>query len=365
MEELFGEEKKIFVYNLDENKVLFEKNETEKTEVASLTKIMTAWIAVEKVPLDQKIIITPEMLEGLEEFAVVGLVSGQEITAEELLFATLLPSAGDAAQALAVAASGSIEKFVEEMNKHATELELSNTSFSNVVGFDEENFSSAEDIAKILESALENPEFKKAFETFEFYSPSLDKTLKKTFQGGEIIRGGKTGFTYAAGRCLASTAEINGANLLVVDLNEDWQSNDHVENTLKIYDFYQKNYSLIPILGSGDEIVNIPVEDSETKNLKISADETVTKFLKNETEFFSKFEGVEKIDNKFSVGDFLGTFTVETDTETLYQKDFFLEEEIEFYPYALWNSLVGAAIFLFAVFGVFLFKKKRRKFSCS
>lgn len=271
-----------------------------------------------------------------------------------------MPSAGDAAQAIAITASGSIEKLVEEMNARAQEIGLSETSFSNAVGFDDDNFSSAEDIAKLLETALKNPDFKAIFERFEFYSASLNKTLKKTFENNDVITGGKTGFTYLAGRCLASTAKINGANLLVVDLNEDWQTDDYIKNSLKIYNFYQENYGLVNILTEGDEIIDIKVEDSETKNLKIFTDETVTKFLKNNTETYSSFDGVEKIDDEFSVGDFLGTYTIRSEAETLYQKELFLTEEIEFYPYWLWNAAVGGLV-VFVAMIICRFKLKKHK----
>lgn len=76
MEDLFSVEKKFFVYNLDENKILFKQNEDQKTEIASLTKIMTALLGIEKVPLDTEVIVTAGMLEGLDGFAAVGLSVG-------------------------------------------------------------------------------------------------------------------------------------------------------------------------------------------------------------------------------------------------------------------------------------------------
>lgn len=359
MDSFFDETKKILVYDLDDGRILFHQNEQVKTKVASLTKIMTTWLALENNSKDKKVKIEKTMLAGLEDFVTAGLFEGQEVSIEELCYISMLPSAGDAAQALAIATSGSIEKFVEKMNKKVDELDLFATHFSNVVGFDEDNDSSAEDIQKILTTALKNPEFKNVFESFEYYSPSLDKVFKKTFENHDVISGGKTGFTYEAGRSLASTATIDGANLLVVDLNENWNSNDHIENTLKIYDYYSKNYETKNVLNEGEEISTIQVKDSATKELKIFSNETVKRFLKNDEEVFYSFDGVSEINKNFSIGDYLGMYKIETRNEVLYEKNFYLEEQIDFYPYWLWNGLVGSFVAVLAIAYAIVHRKKK------
>lgn len=360
MDSFLSDDKKILVFCLDDGRVLFHQNEKEETKVASLTKIMTVWLALEEKNLGEKIIVNDEMLKGLDDFVVAGLKAGQEISIEELAYLSMLPSAGDAAQALAIATAGSIEKFVEKMNARAKELELGHTHFSNVVGFDEENYSSAEDIGKILERALKNPEFKKIFESFDFYAPSLDKVYKKTFEKSGAILGGKTGFTYEAGRNLASTALVNDANLMVVDLNEAWSTNNHIENTLKIYDYLGENYTMRKILDDGDQIAKITVKDSAQKELEIFATETILRFLRNDEELVYEYNGVNEIDKNFGLGDFLGTYKISTEESgVLYETNLWLEEEIEFYPYWLWNTLVGATLTFLVGFLVVKWRKHK------
>lgn len=284
-------------------------------EVASLTKIMTAVVVLEQRSLDEEVTITEEMLTGLEEFAVIGLEAGQVATVGDLLYATMLPSAGDAAQALAVSTSGSIEKFVEVMNRRAADFGMKNTHFSNPVGFDWweagdrvaeggefsenrerdgeiRNYSTARDVALMLRKALQDERFREIFESFEKELPSIGKTARKTFGGIETIRGGKTGFTNAAGRCLASTAEIDGTEYILVTLGAEGAG--HLEDAKKIYAKVESEYEQVRLAKAGDLLVRMPVEGSPVKMLEFRGAHDVTmrlpKGLRTEDLAYS-FEG--------------------------------------------------------------------------
>ena len=135
--------KAIILKDIDHHKTILKQNSNQKLPVASLTKIMTALITLEKRELTEKVTITSEMVSNLGDYVSIGLRVGQQVTIEDLLYATLLPSAGDAAQALAISTSGSIAGFAKIMNQKATELGLKNTHFSNPVGMNENNYSSA------------------------------------------------------------------------------------------------------------------------------------------------------------------------------------------------------------------------------
>lgn len=353
---------KLILFNMNEGKVLFEQNSASSTEVASLTKIMTAILALENCSLSDEVTITEEMVSGLDEFVVAGLVPGQVLSVEELLHLTLLPSDGDAAQALAIHTAGSIEDFAKLMNAKAALLNLTDTHFSNPVGKDTDNYSSAADIADLLIYALKNDRFREIFETFEYYSPTLGKTIYKTTSDFGVLSGAKTGFTYAAGRCLASTATLNDVSYLLVNLNANPNSNNHVRDALTVYDYFSSNYSYQEILGSGDLVVSLPVEDSEQKSLDVLAAETATAYLKNDfdlRELTYNFDGVEKIDNGFKMGDLLGKYTILNGDDLLYETELFLETEIEFYPYWLWNTAAVGG-FLVLIIGVVIFAKKKR-----
>ena len=341
---------KVYVYNVSDGRELYAKEAEMETEIASITKVMTALTFLDNTRnYDEKVKITPEMLEGLEEFVVVGLTPGQEVTIDDLLYAAMLPSAGDAAQALAVMDAGSIDKFVAKMNKKVHEMGLKHTHFSNVVGFDEENYSSAEDVARILQVASENEKLAELMESFDQYLPSLDVSVKKTFPKSEPISGGKTGFTYAAGRNLATYGEVNGAKLVVVDLNEPYTTNLHIENTGAIYQYYLENYSYQKILGTGDLVRTLAVKDSPTKEINLYAKEDVEKFLENGYDLKRldyEYTGVTEITNKAKarMGDKLGDYMIKLGEEVLYSTELYLEEEIYFYPYWLFATLTGLVV---------------------
>ena len=121
MQNLGIDSSKLILYNLSDDLLLFEQDADTETAIASLTKIMTAILTIENKDLNERVTITSEMVSGLEGYAVQGLMVRQVLSIEELLYATLLPSAADAAQALAIATSGSLENFAKLMNQKVAE----------------------------------------------------------------------------------------------------------------------------------------------------------------------------------------------------------------------------------------------------
>lgn len=355
------------LFNLRDDKVLSEKDADLEVPVASLTKIMTTILAIEENDsLSELIEITSEMTNVVDEYVVANLPIGTEVPLEELLYITMLPSAADAAQALAIKTSGSIEAFVNLMNQKATELGMNQTHFSNPVGIDGDNYSTANDIAILLKYALKNPKFKEVFESFSYYSPTLDLTYKKTIPGNDVISGAKTGFTNSAGRCLASTATLNDVPYLLINLGADWQASStlHVEDALNVYNYYSTNYSYQTILNEGDVMFNVVVSDSDTKSLDFLAKQDVEAYLENDFDMAMLdrvYEGVSNITNDNKVGDYLGEYKIMNDDEILYETAIYLEAEIEFYPYWLWNTGVVCGGILLVLFAILIWRKKIRQ----
>ena len=213
--------------------VIFGQNENAPLPMASTTKIMTALVALEALPLDTPVKITAASV-GVEGSSIY-LVEEEVLTLEQLLYALLLESANDAASAIAVAVSGSVEEFARRMNRKADELGLTDTHFVNPHGLDhEDHYTTAYELAVITRAALEN-------ETFRTICATERKTIP--LHGTEGVRlllnhnkllgsyegciGVKTGFTKKTGRCLVSAAERDGVTLIAVTLNapDDWR--DH------------------------------------------------------------------------------------------------------------------------------------------
>ena len=220
------------VYDLTSRRLLFTKNANKKARPASLTKVMTAIVALENIDnLETEIPVPRKVVNDLEktDLARLGLVPGEELTGRELLYGLLLPSAADCANTLAVAAGGSIKGFVRKMNEKAKELKMNNTSFGNPVGDDDDKtYTTAKDYLKLLRYALKNRTFKKIFCTKKYTLASSNKrnypidmhnlTFTKFTGDASFIKGGKTGTTDGAQLCLATLGELNANQYLTVTM---------------------------------------------------------------------------------------------------------------------------------------------------
>ena len=234
--------------------VLFEKNSSERLPMASTTKIMTALIILEKMQLDEVVSVPKEAT--LVEGSSIYLRENEEITVETLLYGLLLESGNDAAHTLAVACSGSIEAFADEMNKKATGLGLQNTCFKNPHGLTAEgHYTTAYELARITAEAMKNPVFCKIVSTQKMLAPSIDGELTRLFLNhNKLLKyydgavGVKTGYTEAAGRCLVSAAEKTGFRFIAVTLNDrdDWDDHCNMLN------FAFENFKTIEIAAQNE-----------------------------------------------------------------------------------------------------------------
>ncbi|MCM1159530.1 MAG: hypothetical protein NC300_12665 [Bacteroidales bacterium] len=222
----------IFV-DRDSGEVLAEKNAQDRIYPASLTKIMTAVLAVEYTEkLDKTVVLPKDFFEELyvEGASVAGFEPGERVRLRDLLYGILLPSGAECCIAFAERIAGSEEEFVGMMNRKAEELGMLNTHFCNSTGLQEaEHYSTVEDIAVLLRYALNNEDFRAAFtsryyatasseehpEGMTFYSTMFKHMDNAEIIGGQIL-GGKTGYTAEAGLCLASLAEMGGKEYILV-----------------------------------------------------------------------------------------------------------------------------------------------------
>lgn len=200
--------------------VLWEKNAHARMPMASTTKIMTALVAIESLPLTTAIQI-PAAAVGVEGSSVY-LREGEKQTLEALLYAMMLESANDAATAIAIAVAGSVEAFAELMNRRAADMGLGDTHFVNPHGLDApEHFTSAYDLALIASEALKNPELRKIAGTYRSSMPLGDESgARLLINHNRLLRsypgaiGGKTGFTKKAADALFRQPSVTGCDLL-------------------------------------------------------------------------------------------------------------------------------------------------------
>ena len=323
--------------DITHNEIVMSKDADKVVKVASLSKIMTAIVILEHRKLDEVVTITRPMISGLYDYVVAGLQVGQKVNVEDLLYALMLLSAGDAAQALAISTSGSIAGFAELMNNRAAELGLKNTHFSNPTGMDYDNYSTASDVAVILQEALKNPTFVKVFEAREWQMTSINKTVKKSFKEREHIKGGKTGYTGLAGRCLASTATIDDVDYLLVNLGADAKTSNHIDDAEKLYAFIDQKYEPQTIIKKGVLAQTLQVKDSFQKTVDLyTEDEISGLFLAdidhNNIEYV--YEGMTIITRDVAVGTKVGQYVAKYNGEELGRVDLYLRDNIIFLDYA-------------------------------
>lgn len=218
---------------LKDHSILMQKNSDEKIYPASLTKMMTALVAIENLPdTKEKIRLTNATFNGLYEAhaSMAGFQPGEEVQPIDLLYGVMLPSGAECCIGLADQIAGSEQNFVDLMNQKAVELGMENTHFENTTGLHDENhYTTVKDLAILLSYALQNDMFREIFtaskhstlptnkhlEGITFYSTTFEKLNDNNIDGGKIL-GGKTGYTEEAGLCLASLAEVDNQEYIMI-----------------------------------------------------------------------------------------------------------------------------------------------------
>ena len=214
----------------DSGEVIYQKDAKARLPVASVVKIMTALVALERGQLSDVYTVSEKASKVGENS--MSLTAGEKLTLEELLYGLMLVSGNDAAVTIAEGVAQSEEKFVELMNEQAKRLGIGDTKFVNASGLDDDNkpqYSTAYDMAVITRFLWENyPVIRMITSTYHKYIEANsthkafdlynDTNLLTTYPG---VRGIKPGFTWEAGLCLVTYAENNGKRLLAVILGSD------------------------------------------------------------------------------------------------------------------------------------------------
>lgn len=238
--------------NARNGNVIGDINGEEQMYPASMTKIMTAILAIENLDdLNQEITITYDMVADLyaQDAMQAGFQPNETVKAIDLLYGVMLPSGAECCVALADTVAGSVSDFVTLMNEKAQKLGMTGTNFSDITGLHRENhYSTAKDIALLLRYAIQNDTFREIIESpyhstsgtnihpdgITFYS-TMFKNLSDTSVIDGEIKGGKTGYTSQAGHCLASFAEIDGVEYILVTAGAPGTGNPHIDDAVKLY----------------------------------------------------------------------------------------------------------------------------------
>ena len=323
----------------DTGQVLSAKKQDEQISIASLTKMMTVLLAIENSSsLNQTVTITDEMIDGLyeEQASVAGYVTGDTATILDLCYAAAIPSAADAANSLAIQIGGSFEKFYQMMNDKAAQLGMDHTVFKSAHGLDREGqYSTVEDVSKLLRYALQNPTFKEVFSTKEHttqattYYPfgiPLASTIwayADTY-GYNLtnLSGGKTGYTLQAGRCIAYWATVNDMNIIAVTAG----ASTNVEQYSNLSDAQTALTSLASwhkktILKKNDVVSTIEYKSfMHTANIDVKMDKDITLDLPANVECTYEVDLPKKFSAELYDQNIQATITFTSDNKTIYTK---------------------------------------------
>ncbi len=242
--------------DVQDGQILAEKNAEERIYPASMTKIMTAVLALERIEnLDEHVTLSNEDFSNLYEqnASMAGFLPGEEVTYRDLLYGMLLPSGAECCLAVANRIAGSEEAFAVLMNEKAREIGMEYTHFTNCTGLEgDEHMSTVKDIAALLKYSVQNPQFYEIFtsgfysvaptnlhpEGFTFYSTVTENLDSMQVNGGTLL-GGKTGYTEDAGLCLASMAQIYEKRYILVTAGADGEPGyraAHLTDAVSVYD---------------------------------------------------------------------------------------------------------------------------------
>lgn len=309
----------------DNNRIIYSSNIHNVRSVASISKIMTAVLAVESGKLDDIVIIGDE-IDGSYGSGVY-ISKDERLTLKDLVYGLMLRSGNDAALAIANYVGGSVDNFVKMMNEKAVSIGMKESTFYNPSGLDSStmkgNYSSAYDMAILTSYAMDNEIYKEITKTKNYKLKTNKNTYEwinknKLLSTYKYTTGGKTGFTEIARRTLVTTASKDGVNLVAVTLNDGNDFSDHKN----LFEEAFKEYTNYEILKKG--YIDI-IDEDYYSNRKFYIEEDFN-YILNDNEKDSillKFN----LDRKYTYdnGDNVGEVVVYVGDKEVFKTDVYIE----------------------------------------
>lgn len=340
-EELAHEAKSAVLMEYSTGKILFDKNQFEHLPPASMTKIMTLLLTMEaidnkKINLEDMVTISPNAssMGGSQMF----LEANSLVKVEDLIKGLSVVSANDAAVALAEYISGSVEEFVNMMNKKASDLGLKDTNFVNPHGLDADNhYSCAHDMAVMARELIKHDKILKYTSTYEDYFNKSDGSRTWLVNTNKLIRyykgvdGLKTGYTKNAMYCLTATASKNDTRYITVVMGEP-TSEIRSKETTELLNYAFSTYKLNTIIDKNNDLGKVYVEKGNVDYATLVVLNPVTEVeLKNNTSEEYKYNiKANNITAPVKVGDIIGSVEIlDKDNLIVREESITVKEDIE------------------------------------
>ena len=332
--------RKYCVYDRLSGKCIYGKDENKETAMASTTKIMTAIIIVENCDLNEIVTVTSKAANT--GGSRLGLDIDDKISVNDLLYGLMLRSGNDAAVALAIHLSKSLENFAILMNNKAEELGLKNTHFVTPHGLDNsEHYTTALELAKITDYALKNDIIAKIVNT-KSTTISINGNRMNINNTNELlgnvegVYGVKTGFTNNAGRCLVTSVKRGDMDLIVVVLGADTRK-DRAKDTIKLIEYITKNFFVVNL----EESVNKEFEqwklinqnriyiNKASNNLELKLGEMKIKGIVTNQEPIIEINALTYLEAPILENEKIGTLTVKINDEIIEEIEILTSEKVE------------------------------------
>ena len=271
----------IILMNLENGDILYEKNAYEVRDPASITKIVTLMVVLDTLEMDQEVTV-PDNVDG--SGTTIGLIPGEKLTVEQLVYGMMLKSGNDAAQVLALEAAGSIDAFSDLMNAKAKECGAKDTHYKNPNGLNPEevnNVTTAYDQALITREAMKDERFRKIVGTAKYTIPATNKSDERVIKSSNSClwvtnrkkkvngvampykydgcTGVKTGHSSTAGYCYVGTAKRDNMELVVVTLDTRKYS-DRYGDAMKLWEYAFNTFRTYTAAAAGDVICSEKVK---------------------------------------------------------------------------------------------------------
>lgn len=308
------------IYCRNTGEIIYARNSDKRVCPYSVTKLLTALIAVQRLPLNQKVVISQEA--AWQEGSTMELYEGEEVTVEDLLYGTLILSGNDAAYALGEAVSGDMDSFINLMNDTASNMGCKNTHFSNCTGLSgdvDEHYTTAKDMMSICKVAFANETVSKIAGTLKYEMPQTNFTDTRVMESHNKLLvdkvdgfvAGKTGWYGENYASLAMSYEKDGLDLIVVlfDANEDARWTD-CENLVK---YATANIQGVTVFPKGEIIGKVRVRHgAETRVDAVTETECVTYIPKTASEQLIKCDAImfDDVTAPIREGDIVGRYQV-------------------------------------------------------
>lgn len=360
-------------------KILYERNSDEKIYPASLTKLMTAILVVENCELDEIVTVSDNAVNSVPSgYVNANIQVGEQLTVEDLLYVMLIPSANDAANALAEHVGGNIESFSSMMNTRAKELGCTGSNFTNPSGLhQEEHYTTAKDLFLISQKAVENSIIKKIIGTTKYSLPSTNKYTKETrifTTTNYMIKkdltkyycdyciGAKTGYTGDAKNCVVEFAQKDGVELTAIVMGEDSKvKGQKFLDAKEMFEYVFENYKIKELAKQNEEYETVRVINGtkDTNQLKVLYKNSVNILIENnsEKEVETKVE-YTNLKAPIQKGNIVGKAIYEYDGIT-YETELVANSNVE--ESRTLSNLIKIILVMFIIYIIYNLKKSNKK----